>query len=390
MIELSKDQKNALQALLAWVQSQSRTPYITLGGYAGTGKTTLISFLRRELSKSNPTMRVGFCSFTGKAAQVLKRKLREHEAIYPKDTVGTIHSLIYKAIEDKDGAIIGWERRVPQELKYDLFIVDEASMVDELIWRDLLSYGVPIIAVGDHGQLPPINGTFNLMEKPFLTLEEIHRQARLNPIIEVSIMAREQGEIKPGHYGTGVEKISSEEAGTMIEEIFNSYDDDTLILCGYNSTRVKINSAIRANIGFETPEPASGDRVICLRNNRKKAIFNGMLGYIKTIVPFDSSRYLASIKMDGVVDTEVFDGVISAEQFNAPKTLSNINLGGRRVRDADLFDFGYAVTVHKAQGSQARKVVLIEERFKAQTEDLWRRWLYTAVTRAEEELLIIG
>ena len=56
----------------------------------------------------------------------------------------------------------------------------------------------------------------------------------------------------------------------------------------------------------------------------------------------------------------------------------------------DLFDFGYALTVHKAQGSQAKRVILFEERFSQMTDDEWRRWLYTAVTRAEEELFIFS
>jgi len=56
----------------------------------------------------------------------------------------------------------------------------------------------------------------------------------------------------------------------------------------------------------------------------------------------------------------------------------------------DLFDFGYALTVHKAQGSQAKKVILFEERFSKMDDTDWKRWLYTAITRAEEELLIFG
>lgn len=397
MIELSADQKTALDNLLGWYTSTTRTPYISLGGYAGTGKTTLISFLRQELDKigspasatAGKKIKVAFCSYTGKATQVLKRKLREHQAVYPKDVVGTIHSLIYKTIEDEHGAILGWALRDMDEVKFDLLVVDEASMIDEQIWHDLQFYKIPIIAVGDHGQLPPINGTFNLMQNPHLKLEQIHRQARQNPIIKLSIMAREEGIIKPGRYAGGVEKIPMAESGTMLEEVFTGYTEDTLILCGYNSSRVKINNAVRNALGFETPLPTSGDRVICLRNNREKGVFNGMLGYIKRIQSSGAGKYKARILMDSVDDEEWYEGVISAEQFNSPKTLNNLN-HAHRVRDADLFDFGYAVTVHKAQGSQAKKVVLFEERFKDQEEDLWRRWLYTAVTRAEEELLIFG
>lgn len=389
MIELSPDQDSALKAILNWYKDTSKKQFITLGGYAGTGKTTLISFLRQELAKKNKELKVGFCSYTGKATQVLKRKLWEHHAVYKSDTLGTIHSLIYKAIEDGRGVILGWDLRENEEVEYDLLVVDEASMLDQTIWNDLLSYKIPIIAVGDHGQLPPINGTFNLMEKPELKLEQIHRQAQQNPIIKLSILAREKGVIPEGNYGDCVEKVSFVDGSYLTQDIFENYNQDTLLLCGYNSTRMKINSAVRNALGFEIPEPCPGDRVICLRNNRKKQIFNGMLGTLLEIRKKDKATYQVKIAMDGVAVDKPYEGEISVEQFSSPKTLNNIR-GIVRTQKMDLFDFGYALTVHKAQGSQAKKIVLFEERFKAQDEAMWRRWLYTGVTRAEEELLIIG
>src|SRR5688572_5564127 len=132
--------------------------YVTLGGYAGTGKTTLISLIRKELHTSNKLIKVGFASYTGKAARVLKTKLKEASSIYPQDSVGTIHSLIYSPITNDRQEIIGWQKK--DEIDRDLIIIDEASMVDELIWNHLISYKTPIIVVGDHGQLPPIAGNF--------------------------------------------------------------------------------------------------------------------------------------------------------------------------------------------------------------------------------------
>ena len=99
--------------------------------------------------------------------------------------------------------------------------------------------------------------------------------------------------------------------------------------------------------------------------------------------------YKVEISMDSFSGDFLYEGVISSEQFNSSTTLNNI-VGYAKTKDMDLFDFGYALTVHKAQGSQAKKVVLFEERFGRQDEDMWRRWLYTGITRAEEELLIIG
>lgn len=392
MIELSSDQNAALKTLKTWYLTQpaDRKPFVTLGGYAGTGKTTLLAYLRHELEKAHKNMSVAFCSFTGKATQVLRKKLDLNEAKYKNDNISTIHSLIYKTIEDSAGRVLGWELRDKKDVEFDLIIVDEASMLDAKLWQDLLSFRVPIIAVGDHGQLPPIQGGFNLMDNPELKLQQIHRQAEENPIIQVSIMARENGFIPPRNFGKGVHKFLSDEAGDEIDELINSYKPDTIILCGYNSTRVKINSAVRMALGFETVLPCAGDRVICLRNNHKKRIFNGMLGTIERIKLKTKDKYETTILLEGGTVDQSFEGLISVEQFNSPKTLNNLNLTGVRIRDADLFDFGYALTVHKAQGSQARKVAVFEERFANMSDDMWRRWLYTAVTRAEEELVVFG
>lgn len=388
-MELSHDQQKAIDNLLAWWQGPKKTQFVTLGGYAGTGKSTLMAVLRNELYNKNKKIKVAFCSFTGKATRVLKNKLKEQKVGYDDDSVSTIHSLIYSPIIDKKENIIGWKRRETDEMEADLIIVDEASMVDAKIWEDLLAYSRPIIAVGDHGQLPPIQGDFNLMKKPDLLLSEIHRQAKNNPIISLSIEARENGVIKPGIYSRKVKKMSRSDpwSGQEIEEMLKSFDQETLVLCGYNRTRVQLNTFIRNALEFESPLPQPNDRVICLRNNHQMGIYNGMLGNIFQIKKKDSEWFKASILMDG--EEQPYEGLIWQGQFNNQEAG---NFGQKRsaTLGGDLFDFGYALTVHKAQGSQAKRVILFEERFAKMDDDMWRRWLYTAVTRAEEELYIIG
>lgn len=386
MLDLSKDQEKALLDILDWYKKDSKSmQYVTLGGYAGTGKTTLIALLRKKLAEINKDLKIGFASYTGKATRVLKTKLIEQKAINKQDSVGTIHSLIYSPVINDKQEIIGWKTK--ETIDRDLIIIDEASMVDGMIWTHLLAYKVPIIVVGDHGQLPPIQGNFNLMQKPDLKLEEIHRQAKKNPIISLSIQARKSGAIDPGKYSDTVKKYSKEDydGQEALSEMLSNYKTDTLILCGYNSTRIKLNNHIRYNLGFETPYPRPGDRVICLRNNHKKNIYNGMLGTIVSIEKKDKNWYQAEIAMDG--ETENYEGLISVTQFGADKSL-NFTEKRSLIMQGDLFDFGYALTVHKAQGSQAKKVILFEERFKQMTDEDWKRWLYTAVTRAEEELYI--
>lgn len=388
MSDLSHDQSHALSHLLEWYGNERTAKrFVTLGGYAGTGKSTLIAVLRSRLKALYPDLSVAFASYTGKAARVLRGKLEEEGALYPKDSVSTIHALIYTPIVNDREEIVGWQQK--DALDKGLVIIDEASMVDGGIWAHLSSYGVPIIAVGDHGQLPPINGSFNLMAKPDVYLDEIHRQAKGNPIIDVSVAARTAGYIQPGRYSSGVVKYASDDpdAAERMDELLKNYRTDMLILCGYNSTRKRINSIIRAHLGFESPDPASGDRVICLRNNHAKRLYNGMLGTIRTVTSGDGAWLEAEIDMDG--DSTPYVGRISREQFKADSAL-NFTDKRSRTMAGDLFDFGYALTVHKAQGSQARHVVLFEERFPKMDDDQWKRWLYTAVTRAEAELTSFG
>lgn len=388
MTPLSDDQKTALHSVLAWYKhDSSRKKFITLGGYAGTGKTTLIAIIRKELNKLQDNLKVGFASYTGKAARVLKTELSKEHVILPKDTVGTIHSLIYSPIVDDKEEIIGWQPK--KKLDRDLIIIDEASMVDQMIWQHLLFYDVPIIVVGDHGQLPPIKGSFNLMQEPALRLEKIHRQAEKNPIIGLSIQARENGVVRLGVYSEAVIKynMSEYDGQEAMQELLRNYNPETLILCGYNTTRKKLNAHIRNVLGFETPTPAAEDRVICLRNNHRKHIFNGMLGTIVSISPADDDWFYAEIQMDD--EHKTYKGLISAKQFDTNSAM-NFTAGRAETMRGDLFDFGYALTVHKAQGSQAKRVILFEERFKQMTDDEWKRWLYTAVTRAEEELFIFS
>lgn len=386
---LSADKKIVLKQILHWLEFQSqKQPYLTIGGYAGTGKTTLLAVLRQLLHKKTPKLKVAFAAFTGKATQVLQNYLAEFNILYSQDSVSTIHSLIYSVVENEQQQIVAWRKK--ERLKTDLIIVDEASMLDQEIWLDLLSYHIPIVAVGDHGQLPPIHGYFNLMKKPMLRLESIHRQEISNPIIDISILARTQGQIPVASYGKKVKKLlkSDPDTADQIENYLQMADEDTLIVCGYNNTRLRLNQYLRTLKGFETAEPQVADRVICLRNNHQKQIYNGMLGTIERIRRIDQYFYDIVVNFDE--QDRVYEGLALAKQFNSTSTISYNSPDRQLLKKADLFDFAYALTVHKAQGSQAARVIVFEERFKQMSDEDWRRWLYTAVTRAEEELIIIG
>ncbi|MDQ5951245.1 MAG: hypothetical protein QG639_522, partial [Patescibacteria group bacterium] len=108
--DLSPDQTAVFAACIDWLNNPTGT-HLSIGGYAGTGKTTLIGVLRKYIAKHDPKKRIAFASFTGRASQNLGNKLKEQKAFFPaKDTNGTIHKLMYKAKVDKEGRIVSWER----------------------------------------------------------------------------------------------------------------------------------------------------------------------------------------------------------------------------------------------------------------------------------------
>lgn len=391
-MDFSSDQARVLERLRAWsLKPDSRS--ITLGGYAGTGKTTVTAALRRELAIARPELRVAFCSYTGKASQVLRQTLIAQGALFPQDTCGTIHSLLYSPVMGKDGSIIGWMRS--KEVEADLIIVDEASMVTDHIWQDLLTTKLPVIAVGDHGQLPPIEGSFSLMNKTDLILERIHRQAEGNPIIQLAQEARMHGKISVKDYTNSIRKVSyatheASDVTDLVDHLLSSVHDDMLILCGYNKTRVNLNKSVRQKLGRESDDPEGGDRVVCLKNTYVmpgSPIYNGMVGTLESVWEEGEHWYAAEVAFAD--EDRRFEGLISRHQFNKPETISSVP-GLEPKKIGERFDYGYALTVHKAQGSQAKTVLLFEERFPKSDDETWRRWLYTAVTRARENLYIIG
>lgn len=393
-LDLTLDQKQAIKHILGWWQERTQ-PTITMGGYAGCGKTSLLAILRLLLQKLNPNIKAAFCAYTGKASRVLENTLRLHQARIESDSVSTIHSLIYAPVTNTLGVITGWKRK--ESLAADLIIVDEASMIDRDIWEDLVSFGIPILAVGDHGQLPPIRPGFSLIARPEIVLTTIHRQAQDNPIIHLSVLARESGSIPIGDYGLGVKKINrfDNNAQSEIDDILHqSYRNAPLLLVGYNATRIRLNRYMRSIAGFTESIPQAGDRIICLKNNWEKGIYNGMTGVVKRC-RIHSDNEEISKRFEGIYTLEAemedgsfaYEGLVAAGQF-----LRELSYASevRKKDGIDLFDFGYALTVHKAQGSQAPLVVLFEERNKHMSDDDWRRWLYTGVTRAEEQIILVG
>ncbi len=394
---LSPDQSRAHDSVLDW-HGSSQTEILTMGGYAGCGKSFLMAHIAKTLKRKNKKLRIGFACFTGKASLVLRGKLIAAGVLdEPSDFCGTIHRMIYKPVTRK-GVVIRWDRVAQSEFPYDVIFLDESSMISADYLTDLQSYGRPIFAVGDHGQLPPVKGSFNLMENPILKLEKIHRQAENSPIIRVSMLARLEGYIPVGNYGPGVFKTTNH---SLLEQIKDPKDG--MVLCGTNRTRGRINAMMRRRLGY-SGQPQVGETLVCLKNQHQEGTYNGMVGELTAISDecplegqYDDKGALLCVKncefhYTGTVrfekDDVTWHGAMLKSQFGASKTIQeHPNLGYKKI--GGLFDWGYSLTAWKAQGAEWRNVLLVEETGHMD-DDLRRRFLYTCVTRASQKLAIIG
>src|ERR1700755_3101598 len=193
MTVFTPHQDAALKAVSAWLKAkpgQGSTPQtFRLFGYAGTGKTTLARHIAEGVDG-----KVLFAGFTGKAALVMRSKGCERAS--------TIHSLIYKTRESGEEipSFDLWDDAPAS--KASLIVIDECSMVDAELGRDLMSFGVPVLVLGDPAQLPPIQGGGFFTEvEPDVMLTEVHRQAQDDPIVRLSRQVREGQRLTVGEYG---------------------------------------------------------------------------------------------------------------------------------------------------------------------------------------------
>lgn len=374
-MQFSPQQDEALKAVSRWLKG-GQGQIFRLFGYAGTGKTTLARHFAEHVDGQ-----VQFAAFTGKAAQVLRSK----GAVNAR----TIHSLIYRprgeeAVEDEAtgktsmSPTFSLNRQSPVA-RAKLVIIDECSMVDEELGRDLMSFGTPILVLGDPAQLPPISGGgFFTEHEPDHLLTDIHRQARDNPIIRLAMDVREGREFMKGDFGTA-QVIGRDEVS---QELVLEADQ---VLVGTNRTRRRYNQRLRELKGFDASYPQAGDKLVCLRNDPAKGLLNGSLWKVMT-----SSRETVKPGINLLVSPEEDDpdrGIAKIKLLKAAFENPDEEIPWQQKKRFDDFDYGYALTVHKAQGSQWDNVVLFDESFAFR--DTRQRWLYTAITRAAERLTVV-
>jgi len=359
-------QDAALKAIAAW-RKDGGAPVFRLFGYAGTGKTTLARRIADDVDGT-----VVFGAFTGKAASVMRAK-GCHDA-------ATIHSLIYRTKETEDGGPAFTLNRTGPISKAELVIIDECSMVDSDLGNDLLSFDKPVLVLGDPAQLPPVRGGgFFTEAEPDVMLTEVHRQAADDPIVRMAMTVREGGRLAIGEYGRSrvVSRRNLDPNAVIAAD---------QVLVGMNKTRRLYNNRLREIAGHVDPMPAVGEKLVCLRNDRTKGLLNGSTW---TVQAQRAAQRPDTIRLDVVpdddpalrrrpVDIKVLRAVMSGSEEEIPAFLR---------RETDEFTYGYALTVHKAQGSQWDSVVLFDESFAFREHR--DRWLYTGLTRAAEEITVV-
>ena len=433
----SAAQAAAIAEVRDWFENRTDHQQVfRLFGYAGSGKSTVLKFAIDDLGLSpHRSAKDGTCvpgvvtaTFTGKAALVLNRK---------GTPARTIHSLIYSVIEsteeevaaaalkvqeaetatrrltgfDRTAAEAGIEamRQALSAMKHPRFalnpqsdaadakliVLDEVSMVGEEMARDLMSFGKPILVLGDPGQLPPIKGEGAFTrDAPDVMLTEIHRQAAESAIIRLATMARMGEPIGFGTYDSFVAKLRKGDI-TPDQALRGGQ-----LICGLNATRLQLNNSMRAAAGFGGTFLPSGaaEKIICLKNQNDLGLINGMFLTLESIVDEGSLHFSAIVHDEdgrrvGPLDRDgrpgrlrVYKGHFEDHVAIDPKRHDRDWKDKRLLTEAT---FGWAITAHKAQGSQWENVIVWDDGM-GRTDLDRRRWLYTAITRAERGLVLLA
>jgi exodeoxyribonuclease-5 len=356
---LTEYQDAAVQA--AKLHIVDSEPLYRIGGYAGTGKTTIA----RHIVEDCPGAMV--CAFTGKAAYRLRQK--------GLPQAQTIHRTIYHYDPGTDKFI----KKVKDNLDGCYFLIDEGSMISKELWDDITHFELPVILLGDPGQLEPVGNDPNLMKDPDIVLDKIHRQAAGSGIIQFATNIR-KGEYAwhcPSFYGEGNEGDGSVEIIQSKRPTKEQALEADIILCGRNATRHRINKWYRELQGYKAKWPVCpGEKIIILKNNMELGIFNGQILTVNEAA--QKSEFVFEIdcydEMGGYDGLPVFTGYFGKNADHAVI---------KTIRGMAVADWAYAITCHKSQGSEWDNVIVIDQQCP-----LWsaKRWRYTAITRAAKTL----
>lgn len=391
-MELTPKQQEGLK--IALERHKANEKYTVIAGFAGTGKSTLVKFIIDALDVDKD--KVAYATYTGKAAEVLRKKGNPNAM--------TLHKLLYDSIPRQGGGFI----RIPKKmLEYKIIVVDEVSMVPKSMIDMLLNHRVYVIFLGDPFQLPQIDKkeTHALLDKPHIFLDQVMRQAAESEIIQLTMKIR-NGEDIPFMHGKEVIVVPKAELVTG----HLTWAD--IIICATNKTRHNMNKQKRELLGY-SGALQTGERIIVKRNYWEdcdedgNALVNGTIGTVAN--PYESfvriPSYVKNDRRDLPLVGCIFtpDGGKSFDTFEIDKDYLlkeepcvdwrvSYQLGKLKPKIGDILPkqatYGYALTCHAAQGSEFDKVLVIEESFPFDKTE-HQRWLYTAATRAAEKLVLV-
>lgn len=392
-IELNQKQLDILIKAENWYFNSSEQIFQFSGG-PGTGKSILLNAIIDRLIKKNKHIKIAPMAYTGAASIVMRLK--------GLPSAKTIHSWLYKCVEVP---IMGYDGRplmdkyfnVPiTELKFvpnveelepiDLIVIDEGGMVPMEMKDDLLATGKKILVCGDIFQLPPVTGSPAFLANGKVeVLTEIMRQASNSAIVYLSQRALHGLPIHLGYYGDCMVIQRHELTDEMLRYA-------NIILCPTNKTREFFNRYYREKImGFSGQLPHMGEKLICKRNNWSLEaggvnLTNGMSGIVINEPDVRSFKdKLFTIDFNPMLTNYPFYNIeVDYEYFIANFTRKQEIRQLRRPRQANQFDFGYAQTVHTAQGSEWNTGIYFEEPMRG-----IEQVNYTAISRFREAFILV-
>lgn len=391
-IELNEDQIYCTFDMEHWWH-KGDDQIFEISGAAGTGKTTVIRYFIERLGL--PLEKVLFIALMGKAASQMARN-----GLPAK----TIHSAIYyyekEIARNEDGSIIYKENGAPKKVgkfflkdkldkNYKLIVVDEGSMVDKKTAEDILSFGIPVVVLGDLNQLPPIFGNPYFLNKPNVILRKIMRQAEGNPIIWLSQQVLEGKSLVAGVYGSSFVIHKKDLTPYQLRQA-------DVILTETNRLRYNINNFVREELkGIKNLDyPHLGEKIICRKNNWNNTIGNGIYltngttGFVDDVYK-NTFKQGKSMELDFRPDfsNKVFKHVVFdyKHMYSCP---GNEPEAGAFDFVLDKIEYAYGITVHSSQGSQWNKVLMLNEGMMKSREDR-KKLLYTGITRGIDQVGIV-
>jgi ATP-dependent exoDNAse (exonuclease V) alpha subunit len=439
------------QKIADFVLNNKKDEIFILKGYAGTGKTTIISTLVNYLHKAEK--KHVLLAPTGRAAKVISN--------YSQKPAFTIHKRIYFPKGNKSGGVSFTLQ--PNKYKNTIFIVDEASMISDAyqdsklyengsLLDDLVNYvdagqNCKLIFIGDTAQLPPVNldvspalnsETLSLhfnKDVYSIELDEVMRQAEFSGIL---YNATELREILKSHFidtfkfslQSFKDIVRLQDGYEIQDAIYDSFDkngpEETAFIVRSNKRANQYNHQIRTSILARESELSTGDLLMVVKNNYywlKETTDAGFIanGDIIEILEIFKIRELygfrfASVKIRMIdypnqapFETELLLDTITSESPSLTYDESNklyqevlLDYEGEtkykkflKVKSNPQFNalqvkFSYAITCHKSQGGQWHTVFVEQPYLPNGIDRDYVRWLYTAITRAKEKLYLIG